>query len=205
MCSARLCERRMLGEADGQGRPTPRRVVRAQRREVHDFVHLCRVMSSAARLTDQMDRSYFRSANCPDVQLADVPTDAKATTRSTDRRRVPANPQLRRAAISRRRGRFLPSGDTRGPRSVRSRAGRCDARLVVMHFSTKEQLFLQAVPGTRDLVDRVKGGSARPGRNGSRPLLERMESAIARPVHRARAQRSLRRGGCEGLLAAMKH
>jgi DNA-binding transcriptional regulator YbjK len=44
-------------------------------------------------------------------------------------------------------------------REIARRAGVTHG-LVVMHFATKEQLFLQAVPGTRDLEVHVRGDRA---------------------------------------------
>ena len=49
--------------------------------------------------------------------------------------------------------------------------------LVVMHFSTKEELFLQAVPGTRDLEDFVRGDRAGLAERVAAGFVERMESA----------------------------
>jgi len=134
-----------------------------------------------------------------------VPTDAKATTRSTDPTARTRNPQLRRAAIlAAARSVFAERGYARATiREIARRAGVTHG-LVVMHFSTKEQLFLQAVPGTRDLVDRVKGDRPGLAERVAAGFIERMESAdSADPFIALVRSAASDEEAARGLLAAM--
>jgi hypothetical protein len=94
--------------------------------------------------------------------------------------------------------------------TIRAIARRADVThgLVMLHFSSKEQLFLAAVPGTRDLTGSVDGGlDGLPGRiatafvrrmestDGADPFIALVRSAgdqeTARTLLRAMAQESL--------------
>ncbi len=85
---------------------------------------------------------------------------------------------MRRAAIlAAARSVFAERGYERATiREIARRAGVTHG-LVVMHFSTKEQLFLQAVPGTRDLENHVRGARAGLAERVASGFVERMESA----------------------------
>jgi AcrR family transcriptional regulator len=85
---------------------------------------------------------------------------------------------VRRAAIlAAARSVFAERGYERATiREIARRAGVTHG-LVVMHFATKEQLFLQAVPGTRDLEDHVRGDRAGLAERVASGFVERMESA----------------------------
>jgi len=85
---------------------------------------------------------------------------------------------MKRAAIlAAARAVFAERGYVRATiREIARRAGVTHG-LVVLHFSTKEQLFIQAVPGTRDLEDHVQGDrDGLPGRVAA-AFVTRMESA----------------------------
>ncbi|MEU6428584.1 TetR family transcriptional regulator [Microbispora sp. NPDC046973] len=93
------------------------------------------------------------------------------------RKRV-RDPEARRAAIlAAARSVFAERGYAKATiREIAQRAGVTHG-LVVMHFSSKEQLFLAAVPGTRDLADSVRGDAEGLAERVARAYVARMESA----------------------------
>ncbi|MEU6039064.1 TetR family transcriptional regulator [Actinomadura sp. NPDC047616] len=88
------------------------------------------------------------------------------------------DPEARRAAIlAAARSVFAERGYAKATiREIAQRAGVTHG-LVVLHFSTKEQLFLAAVPGPRDLADSVQGDAAGLAERVARAYVARMESA----------------------------
>jgi AcrR family transcriptional regulator len=88
------------------------------------------------------------------------------------------NPQARRAAIlEAARSVFAERGYPRATiREIARRAGVTHG-LVVMHFSTKEQLFIAAVPGTRDLAASVRGDRRGLAARVAASFVRRMETA----------------------------
>ncbi|GII55912.1 TetR family transcriptional regulator [Planotetraspora thailandica] len=101
--------------------------------------------------------------------VSDVPGTAKKRVR---------DPEARRAAIlAAARTVFAERGYAKA--TIREIAQRAEVThgLVVMHFSTKEKLFLAAVPGTRDLADSVQGDVEGLAGRVARSYVARMESA----------------------------
>jgi len=87
------------------------------------------------------------------------------------------NPQASRAAIlAAARAAFAELGYAGA--TIRDIAGRAGVThgLVVMHFASKEQLFLAAVPGHRDLADVVAGELDQLPERVAVAFVERMES-----------------------------
>jgi DNA-binding transcriptional regulator YbjK len=88
------------------------------------------------------------------------------------------DPEGRRAAIiGAARSVFAERGYAKA--TIREIARRAEVThgLVMMHFSSKEQLFLAAVPGTRDVADSVRGDAEGLAARVARGYVERMESA----------------------------
>ena len=107
-----------------------------------------------------------------------VPHESPASARSAGPRRRTRNPELKRAAIlAAARAVFAERGYARA--TIREIARRAEVThgLIVLHFSTKEQLFIQAVPGTRDLEDYVQGDRDTLGERVATAFVKRMESA----------------------------
>jgi hypothetical protein len=130
------------------------------------------------------------------------------TSASQSARRT-RDPEAKRAAIlTAAREEFAEHGFAGATiRAIARRAGVTHG-LVMLHFSSKEQLFLAAVPGTRDLTGNVEGGlDGLPGRiaaafvkrmepaDGADPFIALVRSAgdqeAARTLLRAMAQESL--------------
>ncbi|MBE3010348.1 TetR family transcriptional regulator [Microbispora sp. NEAU-D428] len=104
-------------------------------------------------------------------------SQANAAEPAPARKRV-RDPEARRAAIlAAARSVFAERGYAKATiREIAQRAGVTHG-LVVMHFSSKEQLFLAAVPGTRDLGDSVRGDADGLAERVARAYVARMESA----------------------------
>ena len=88
------------------------------------------------------------------------------------------DPEARRAAIlAAARSVFAERGYAKA--TIREIAGRAGVThgLLVMHFSTKERLFLAAVPGAEDLADTVPGDRESLPERVARAYVARMESA----------------------------
>jgi AcrR family transcriptional regulator len=94
------------------------------------------------------------------------------------RRKRTRDPEGHRAAIlEAARAAFAERGFARATiRDVAERAGVTHG-LVIRHFSTKEQLFLAAVPGTRDLAEQVAGDLDGLPERIARSWVKRMETA----------------------------
>ncbi|WP_113699451.1 TetR family transcriptional regulator [Nonomuraea lactucae] len=88
------------------------------------------------------------------------------------------DPEARRAAIlAAARSVFAERGYVKATiRQIAQRAGVTHG-LVVLHFSSKEELFLAAVPGTRDLGESVQGDVEGLAGRVARAYVARMESA----------------------------
>ncbi|WP_158843942.1 TetR/AcrR family transcriptional regulator [Saccharothrix deserti] len=95
-----------------------------------------------------------------------------------EKRKRVRDPEGRRVAIiGAARSVFAERGYAKA--TIREIARRAEVThgLVMLHFSSKEQLFLAAVPGTRDLADSVKGDVEGLAARVARAYVERMESA----------------------------
>lgn len=88
------------------------------------------------------------------------------------------DPEAKRAAIlTAAREEFAEHGFAGATiRAIARRAGVTHG-LVMLHFESKEQLFLAAVPGTRDLTGTVEGGLDGLPERVAAAFVERMESA----------------------------
>ncbi|WP_432828869.1 TetR family transcriptional regulator [Dactylosporangium sp. CA-092794] len=97
---------------------------------------------------------------------------------ATDRPRRTRDPEAKRAAIlAAARAVFAERGFAKATiREIARRAGVTHG-LVMLHFASKERLFLAAVPGTRDLAVSVSGDRAGLPARIARAYVARMESA----------------------------
>lgn len=88
------------------------------------------------------------------------------------------DPEAKRAAIlAAARAVFAERGYAKATiREIAHQAGVTHG-LVVLHFGTKEQLFVAAVPGNRDLADSVRGDLPGLAERVARGFVTRMESA----------------------------
>jgi AcrR family transcriptional regulator len=102
------------------------------------------------------------------------PDKAPARSSATGRRR---DPEASRAAILEgARAAFTERGYARATiRDIARRAGVTHG-LVMLHFTSKERLFLAAVPGTRDLTDIVAGDRETLPERIAAGFVDRMES-----------------------------
>ncbi|GGP44829.1 TetR/AcrR family transcriptional regulator [Saccharothrix coeruleofusca] len=98
-------------------------------------------------------------------------------TEETPRKRV-RDPEAHRAAIlDAARRAFAEHGYDRATiRDIAARAGVTHG-LVMRHFGSKEQLFIAAVPGPRDLADVLPGDPATLPERVAAAFVERMENA----------------------------
>ncbi|GGN00261.1 TetR/AcrR family transcriptional regulator [Streptomyces fuscichromogenes] len=93
------------------------------------------------------------------------------------RKRVRAPEAHRGAILDAARAAFAERGYARATiREIAARAGVTHG-LVMRHFGSKEQLFLAAVPGTRDLPELVPGPPGTLPERIARAFVERMERA----------------------------
>ncbi len=113
--------------------------------------------------------AYLRSTLNVHVYSKDMGPDTKKRIR---------DPEARRAAIlAAARSVFAERGYVKATiRQIAQRAGVTHG-LVVLHFSSKEELFLAAVPGTRDLGESVQGDVEGLAGRVARAYVARMESA----------------------------
>ena len=124
---------------------------------------------------------------------------------SARRKRIRA-PEARRAAIlAAARAAFSEHGYTKTTiREIAHRAGVTHG-LVLMHFSSKERLFLAAVPGTRDVIVSVSGDSETLPERVARDYVTRMEAAdVADPFIALIRSAADDQQAATGLLAAMQ-
>jgi AcrR family transcriptional regulator len=103
------------------------------------------------------------------LSAASPPPDGRRRTRDPEGKRV--------AIVAAARQVFAEQGFAKATiREIARRAGVTHG-LVMLHFESKERLFLSAVPGTRDLADSVAGDlDGLPGRIAA-SFVRRMESA----------------------------
>ncbi|KAA2254437.1 TetR/AcrR family transcriptional regulator [Solihabitans fulvus] len=99
-------------------------------------------------------------------------------TPANDKPRRTRDPEAHRAAIlDAARACFTERGYARGTiRDIASRAGVTHG-LVMRHFSSKEQLFVAAMPGPRDLADVVAGDPATLPERLALAFVERLDGA----------------------------
>ncbi|MFI7027590.1 TetR family transcriptional regulator [Microbispora rosea] len=110
--------------------------------------------------------------------VSDASQSSAAEPAPAPRRKRVRDPEARRAAIlTAARSVFAERGYAKATiREIAQRAGVTHG-LVVLHFSSKEQLFLAAVPGTRDLADSVRGDAEGLAGRVALAYVARMESA----------------------------
>ncbi|MCD0484097.1 TetR family transcriptional regulator [Streptacidiphilus sp. ASG 303] len=121
------------------------------------------------------------------------------------KRKRTRDPEGKRAAIiAAARAVFAERGFARATiREIAQRAGVTHG-LVVMHFTTKERLFVAAVPGPRDLADSVAGDlEGLPGRV-ARAYVARMESADQADPFIALVRAAADQEAAKALLHAMR-
>lgn len=130
---------------------------------------------------------------------------ASRESHTGDKRRRTRDPEGKRAAIlAAARSVFAERGFAHA--TIREIARRADVThgLVVMHFATKERLFIEAVPGPRDLADTVTGDlQGLPGRV-ARAFVARMESADHADPFIAMVRAAADQEAARGLLDAMR-